>query len=187
MKNKSWILLLLLGSMAHLAIAQRFGLEAIGKEQGLSHSLVKSITQDRQGFMWFGTGNGLCRYDGQQIKCFKARPGDSTALGNPIINCLELTPNGDLYVGTQNGLYRYATTEERFIHMDAASVVHNNILQLYRDGDSLLWALGSSGLLRFNLAAPEPSDTQPDIGLTQSNAPFLNGLWFPTSATAMLR
>jgi ligand-binding sensor domain-containing protein len=52
----------------------------IGLEQGLSQSTVYAITQDAQGFMWFGTQDGLNRYDGYLITVFKNNPADQTLL-----------------------------------------------------------------------------------------------------------
>ncbi len=45
--------------------------ETLGVNEGLPHSSVYSILQDKKGFMWFGTADGLCRYDGSILKTFK--------------------------------------------------------------------------------------------------------------------
>src|SRR5262249_462376 len=65
--------------------AQKISVDRVAQESGLSQMQVQSIVQDRQGFMWFGTLDGLNRYDGYQAKVIKHRPGDSTSLpGNDI-------------------------------------------------------------------------------------------------------
>jgi ligand-binding sensor domain-containing protein len=51
-------------------------------EQGLSESIVNAIIQDEYGFLWFGTQDGLNKFDGYQFKVYKTRPGDSTSLSN---------------------------------------------------------------------------------------------------------
>ena len=51
-------------------------------EQGLSQSTVNAIIQDDQGFMWFGTNNGLNRYDGHEISVFKHDPSDANSLSD---------------------------------------------------------------------------------------------------------
>src|SRR5688572_15556916 len=55
-------------------------------ENGLSNNWVKCILKDRDGFMWFGTFNGINRYDGSQFKIFQSN--DNTKLGDNIIECL---------------------------------------------------------------------------------------------------
>ncbi|MCP4355597.1 MAG: hypothetical protein GY793_08220, partial [Proteobacteria bacterium] len=44
--------------------------EHIAKEEGLSHNNVECVFSDSEGFMWFGTRNGLCRYDGYEMKVY---------------------------------------------------------------------------------------------------------------------
>lgn len=57
-------------------------------ENGLSSNTVRSITQDSRGFMWFGTENGLNRFDGYHVKVFKNIVGDSNSIGNNYIYSL---------------------------------------------------------------------------------------------------
>ena len=56
--------------------------DQIGLEQGLSQSTVYAIVQDKQGFMWFGTQDGLNRYDGYSIKVYNHDPNDSNSISN---------------------------------------------------------------------------------------------------------
>ncbi len=58
----------------------KYNFEKISIEQGLSSSGVYSIFQDRKGFLWFGTENGLNRYDGYSFKIFKNEPDDSNSI-----------------------------------------------------------------------------------------------------------
>src|SRR4051812_34672194 len=54
--------------------------EHLGLEQGLPQETVKTVLQDRAGFMWFGTQGGLNRYDGYRIRVFRSEPGDPASL-----------------------------------------------------------------------------------------------------------
>ena len=76
-------------------------------ENGLSSNTVRSITQDSQGFMWFGTENGLNRFDGYNFKIFKNIVGDSTSIGNNYIYSLLEDSDKTFWVGTDEGLYIY--------------------------------------------------------------------------------
>ena len=71
-------------------------------EDGLSQNSVNCILQDRQGFMWFGTQDGLSRYDGYHFDVFKNKLNDSTSLppNRHWIETLALGSNGDIWVGT---------------------------------------------------------------------------------------
>lgn len=90
----------------------------INGENGLSQSHVKSILQDSRGFLWFGTQNGLNRYDGTSMKvlhCHDAKAGKS----NSVISALFEHPDGQLWVGTDNGIYLYDFNKENFTFFDA--------------------------------------------------------------------
>ena len=75
----------------------------IGREQGLTANSVLSIIQDHQGFMWFGTEDGLYRYDGYGMTVYKNDPQDSTSLGNNNVFTLLEDKNNTLWIGTAGG------------------------------------------------------------------------------------
>ena len=80
--------------------------ENIGVDEGLSQSSVFALYQDKEGFIWIGTGDGLNRYDGKQIKTYKA-PVDlsTTSNSNLIRGNLAEDCNGNIWYTTENGLY----------------------------------------------------------------------------------
>lgn len=84
--------------------AQGQPLRYIGIEQGLSNNTVTSIHKDSFGFMWFGTLDGLNRYDGYDFVKFRNRYRDTTSLPYDIITCITSDKRGNLWVGTQKGL-----------------------------------------------------------------------------------
>jgi len=81
-------------------------------DNGLSQSSVTCILQDKLGFMWFGTQDGLNRYDGYNFKVFKNIPKDSTSLAENFIYSLYEDQSGTLYIETQSGIFHkyYQTT-----------------------------------------------------------------------------
>src|SRR5690606_37335574 len=86
--------------------------DQIGLEQGLSQSTVYAITQDKYGFMWFGTQDGLNRFDGYSFLIFKNNPDDSNSISNNNIKALLFDSRGALWIGTEGGgLDKYVLSE----------------------------------------------------------------------------
>jgi len=76
----------------------------LGIEQGLSNNTVTAIYKDRFGFMWFGTLDGLNRFDGYTFQQFRNRSGDLSSLPNDRITALSEDNTGNLWVGTEKGI-----------------------------------------------------------------------------------
>ncbi|HKB86355.1 MAG TPA: two-component regulator propeller domain-containing protein [Ignavibacteriaceae bacterium] len=92
-------------------------------EEGLSQSAVNCIFQDEKGFMWFGTQDGLNRYDGYNIKIFKNDPDDSTSLINNFIFSIFEDTSGILYIENQGGGFqKYNPLTESFIRMSKSKL-----------------------------------------------------------------
>lgn len=72
-------------------------------EEGLSQLSVLKIHQDKSGFMWFATRNGLNRYDGNSFVVYKHSNGDSLSLSSNHVTALAEDDRGNLWVGTMNG------------------------------------------------------------------------------------
>ena len=70
--------------------------------QGLSQGSVVCILQDNQGFMWFGTQDGLNRFDGYEFTVFKHSPADTTSLNDTFVITIAEDSSGTLWVGTLN-------------------------------------------------------------------------------------
>ena len=84
---------------------------------GLSHNSVWAVMQDSEGFMWFGTNDGLNRFDGVHFKVFRRQSNDTTSIGNNFIHCLLEDKSGHILVGTKEGLYYYTRETESFTHI----------------------------------------------------------------------
>jgi len=121
----------------------------ISIEDGLSHFTVSCIEKDNKGFMWFGTLDGLNKYDGYGFTTFKPSPQDSMSISNNVIRSLNKDSRGILWIGTEGGLNRYRPKQQNFISYrhdkdNPNSLVHNFVNCIYEDHDSLLW-LGTKG------------------------------------------
>jgi signal transduction histidine kinase/CheY-like chemotaxis protein/streptogramin lyase len=95
---------LLLCALADSAAAQRYSFKYYGQEAGLRNLAIHCLQQDRTGFLWVGTQNGLYRYDGRSFLAFNAADG----LPASRIESLHESPDGTLWVGTRKGLARRA-------------------------------------------------------------------------------
>jgi len=121
-------------------------------EDGLSQSTTMTILQDQLGFLWFGTEDGLNRYDGQKFKVFRPVTGDDTSISDVWICALEMDSNGALWVGTrQGGANRYDAASGHFIHYqhdeaDPASLSNNYVRTIYADTQGRLWFGTNAGL-----------------------------------------
>lgn len=84
---------------------------------GLPDNTIKCITQDNMGFIWIGTFNGICRFDGINYITYKHNPNDENSL---IYNKVEsiLATDKDLWIGTEYGLNRYSFAEDKFYVCD---------------------------------------------------------------------
>jgi ligand-binding sensor domain-containing protein len=89
--------------------------DLVTQDAGLSSNALRCAIQDRRGFLWFGTEDGLNRYDGVRFTVYRHRPNDPTSLaGNAVVSLYE-DRAGTLWVGTSNaGLCRYDPMTETF-------------------------------------------------------------------------
>jgi hypothetical protein len=82
--------------------------QKISLEEGLSQGIVNVILQDQRGFIWFGTQDGLNRYDGYNFKVYKTNPEDPTSLSDNWVESLFEDKDGYIWIGTyQGGLNKY--------------------------------------------------------------------------------
>ena len=89
------------------AAASPYYFKSMDAREGLSQNTVNAIVEDGGGFMWFGTKDGLNRYDGSGFRIFRHDPSDESGLCNNFIRALVEDANGDLWIGTDNGLDVY--------------------------------------------------------------------------------
>jgi signal transduction histidine kinase/ligand-binding sensor domain-containing protein/DNA-binding response OmpR family regulator len=112
---------------------------------GLPSNIVSAITQDGKGFIWIGTGNGLCRYDGHRFITFKKEGANSL----PANEISSLLIDGDyVWVGTWKGLCKIniLTFEITPIEMGRNNVIRT----LYKDPENTIWIGTATGLIKYS-------------------------------------
>ncbi len=127
----------------------------IGRAHGLSQNSVNCMIRDWQGFLWFGTQDGLNRYDGKRIRVFQNDPGNAATLSNNYILSICEDEEGWLWIGTMaGGLNRFSPETGEFMvfrHSGATnSLSENNVWAVIPDGQGNIWAGTSLGLNCYN-------------------------------------
>lgn len=135
-----------------LPAADNLSFEQIFLEHGLSQSIVQCICQDRAGFMWFGTEDGLNQFDGYEFTVLRNDPADSNSLSYNNVTALCEDYSGNLWIGTFYGglnCYNPRTRQIRRFRNDPGnpgSLSHNNIHVIYEDASHTLWIGTDNGL-----------------------------------------
>ncbi len=125
-------------------------------EERLSHNNVLCIEQDDRGFLWFGTADGLNRYDGYDFTVYKTILKKQNSISNNIIRSICKAHDGTLWIGTENGLNRYIDSLDcfvRYLHEpdNPNSLSGNAINTIFEDSNHRLWiGTKSEGLNKFN-------------------------------------
>jgi len=137
--------------LAQNVICQRqiFTFKQLAGKDGLSNSNVNSVIQDSIGFMWFGTSEGLNRFDGSEIKVYRNAPKDSLSLCNNNVESVYEDSNGRLWICTTNGLSLFNRHQNNFTSFQSDpnnnhSLSNNYVRQVLED-DGLLWVATLGG------------------------------------------
>ena len=137
---------------------QEYLFDSISVEEGLSQSSITRIIQDRQGFLWFGTIDGLNRYDGYEFTIYKHDPDNPNSLpGNVILSIYEAPSEpGVLWVGIEGrGVTRFdylKGTFTRYQHDldNSNSLRSNQVFAVHEDREGMLWIGTSEGLQQLD-------------------------------------
>lgn len=121
---------------------------------GLSSNTVRAIIQDHQGFMWFGTEDGLNRFDGYSFKIYKSIPNDTTSLGNNYIYSIFEDCDQKLWIGTEEGVYIYNPETEQFSFFNCTTSngtkITSNVQQILEDGIYVWFGTLGQNIFRYN-------------------------------------
>jgi ligand-binding sensor domain-containing protein/signal transduction histidine kinase len=141
---------------ALFAQPQDIRFEHISVEDGLSNYALTKIVQDQQGFLWFGTEDGLNKYDGYEFTVYKSDPADSSSLPNRVVQALYADRAGNVWVGAGNdGLHRYNPDTDQFdrfkhdLH-NPESLAGKFVTTILEDSRGDLWIGTSTGLYLYN-------------------------------------
>ena len=147
-------------------------------KDGLSHNTVNTILQDRQGFMWFGTKDGLNQYDGLVFRTFQK---ENSSLGNNFITALHEDAEGNIWVGTATGVYIYNPRLEKFTPFDipiegTGETISRTITWIDSDPQKDVWiSSDSQGLFHYDIKKNSLKEYSAKIGKGALN---ITRFWF---------
>ena len=122
-------------------------MRSITMNTGLPSNAVKSIVQDKNGFVWLATDYGLCRYDGYQVITYY----NAAMQLNQEILALAVSDEG-LLVGTSKGVFLFSFTTEQFQKLDEK--ITSSVNHIVVDGEHNAWiSTGTQGIFKFNLTS----------------------------------
>jgi signal transduction histidine kinase/ligand-binding sensor domain-containing protein/DNA-binding response OmpR family regulator len=133
--------------------------EHITVDDGLPENSVRAILQDTPGFLWFGTMNGLVRYDGQQLKVFSPSQTDTTSFGGRTVLALHEDDAGTIWIGTfVRGLWKYDPEVGTFEMVDlgrsgGGRPEADRVNSITEDGRGRIWVGMQYGLVSIDIAS----------------------------------
>lgn len=140
-----------------ISAGEYFRFDNYSLEDGLSQSTVFSILQDSEGYVWFGTEDGLNRFDGYSFIVYKHDPEDLNSLSSNWIQTMIEDDSGRLWIGTRDGgLNRFDKSLGKFTHFrgnlaDSTGLQEDNITALHQDEQGMIWiGTGGGGLERLD-------------------------------------
>lgn len=129
-------------------------------DQGLPSNVINSVTEDKHGFIWIGTEDGLCRYDGYEMQTFR-KSGNGEGLPSDNISCL-LYDDDHIWVGTWDGL---CTINTRTFEIQQINTGRSKAIRaLYKDHSGHIWIGTGHGLLKYD----QKEDTYNFFDVTRS-------------------
>lgn len=134
--------------------ADTFSFRHYKAEDGLTSNTISSIIQDRNGFMWFGTEDGLNRFDGYTFKEFRMNIARKYSLGSNYIGPLLEDTKGDIWIGTDNGVYIYHPDNETFTRFQVkanGAIISSTVNNIVQDKLGNIWfSTYGQGVFRYN-------------------------------------
>ncbi len=129
--------------------AQPYDFRHYQVENGLSNNAVICSVQDKAGFLWFGTKDGLNRFDGYTFKVFRNNPDDSSSIGSNFIYALFVDKKGTMWIGTEKGLYQYHAASESFSQVKA--IGNFPISEITADDRGNIWFISGLTLYKYSI------------------------------------
>lgn len=125
-------------------------------EKGASLTRISVIVQDRQGFLWIGTDDGLNRFDGVHFTVFRNQPYDTTSLCDNNIRSIFVDKKDNLWIGTSGGLSYFDKQTGKFNNFkndsnNPFSISSNDVVSISGDDDGVIWVQTQQSLEKLDL------------------------------------
>ncbi|KQO20679.1 histidine kinase [Flavobacterium sp. Leaf82] len=145
--------LIIVSVFGNMFSQNKYRLKNISTTDGLSQSSVIAIHQDKFGQMWFGTRDGLNKYDGSKFTIFRNDVTNKNSISNNDILSIEEDNKGKIWVGTYNGLNCYnpvKNTFKRYLHTKTNHTISSNAIWSIKEIGDEMWFGTSKGLTIYN-------------------------------------
>lgn len=150
-------------------------------ENGLSNNATICSLQDSKGFLWFGTKDGLNRFDGYIFRVYRDDPDNAGSIGSNFIHSLYEDKNATIWVGTESGLYKYNAQTESFSLLGGTA--NARIRDIKMDETGNLWFIMGFTLTKYNESKKhlESYDTTKYFEATSISIDATGVVWASTS------
>ncbi len=171
-------------------ISQPLAFNALTINDGLSQGMVVRIFQDRYGFMWFATLDGLNRYDGYKFNVFRHDPQDSSSITKSFVQSIFEDSKGRLWIGTvSGGLDLFDRETETFIHIKkqegrANGLADGSIKSIAEDNQGNLWVHISDKLDKITINNSDKKHNSKKISIHHVKLPFQSDKSFLSITTS---
>lgn len=150
-KNKTLITILMLICIGMDCYAQkRFVVNEIATQNQLPVSAIHSIFKDSEGYMWYGTVNGICRDDGYDIKVFRSDFKNHTVLKDDLAECFVEDSHGNIWVGSHNGLYKIDKSDYSICPIDTMRWNNTIIRHMGKTSDNSIWIAAYGSICKYD-------------------------------------
>jgi ligand-binding sensor domain-containing protein len=145
-------------------------------EQGLPSNCVYGIVQDSIGFVWFGTSNGLCRFDSREFRTYQYSRQNRNSISSNSIRRIMIDSGGRIWISLDNGVDIYDPATDAFRHFDAVTEeglgISGRTIEIIEDRDGEMWICTvDSGLFRYSLVEDKLTAYlhDPDTSISQNS------------------
>ena len=149
------VILIALGGTLGVLAEPLFQFHTLNKPDGLSSSVVYDVAEDKDGFIWLATEDGLQKYDGFELTTFRHNRVDESSISNNIARTVFVDRAGQIWLGTDNGLNKFVRSSENFErvslskHFPSENGV-NRIRTIYQTSDGTIWVGTIAGLVKID-------------------------------------
>ncbi|MDC1321774.1 hypothetical protein N8219_00670, partial [bacterium] len=184
--NCNILIFLAIICLSHSYTLEAQNFERFSNKEGFNQNTIKSITQDSYGFLWFGTPNGLIKYDGYDFIKYTTQSQIEGQITNNSITYLYTDTNGLLWIGSTQGLNVYVPWLEKFYTVPLPSNLNISYISSSQNGD--IWFSGENKIYACQLIDIDKGvfNLSENFLKTQNNFPRVTQFYFTDKNSLML-